>query len=767
MKPIKLPPGAQLVENSTPASLPPGAELVTDATFAAPKDNKEGVYKMGLEGQGKIIDVPYSKVMDAYKAGYLIDKNDYERYGKDREYELNKKGKPFNPDIDIPRPLPAFEARPEAWTLPWVKEKASKLLEGTLNLLPTAGGIGGGLAAGGAGLESGPADIAFAAAGASAGGTLGEDVRQVAERKLHPYAHRLTTKESAVGLAKQGAIQGLSELTGRVASAKVIGPATKYFGDTAIASEKAGVNLLPSEAAGKAPSFMEKLAKGHVYSSKIMQNFRDIQNTQTQAAVKKLADQISQFSGTSEDLGKLVQAGIKGHTDKFRILQNKLYGDIDTAVGEHVAQVQVQTQVPSKVLDAAGKPIMTTVTKTVNQTVDNLMPSRANIVKFAQDELKKIEAGKAAAGKAPESRYETILRGIVKNKASRSTYQGMAQARSEWLALSRDMNTGLSGPEAGFVKKMAGLADESMMDAAQKSGIQGLPEQIRAANKLTADDHTMFEQELVKKVVETKKPEAIATLLRGRTIGNEELRNLFTIIPNELYAPVQRQLLLDTMRQSTYNTSKVFNERRFADALGNIGDERGVIIFGKNWNNIKELASTLEKINGPTGLGGGTGAALQNIGAIRRIIEAAYLAPLALVAGGHIESGIITVGGEIVTMRTMANLLTHPELTTKLLKALQVGARTLPYAATGAINETGGVHKNINRAKDLIYEYNNNHPSNTIQPLAPKAEDLQNEFHKSGLAPAPTPEQATPGPQSSLRPTHRFDESTNSIVSLV
>ena len=347
------------------------------------------------------------------------------RYGKDREYELNKKGKPFNPDIDIPRPLPAFEARPEAWTLPWVKEKASKLLEGTLNLLPTAGGIGGGLAAGGAGLESGPADIAFVRL-ARPQGYARRRCSTSSRRKLHPYAHRLTTKESAVGLAKQGAIQGLSE-TGRVASEEVIGAATKYFGDTAIASEKAGVNLLPSEAAGKAPSFMEKLAKGHVFSSKIMQNFRDIQNTQTQAAVKKLADQISQFSGTSEDLGKLVQAGIKGHTDKFRILQNKLYGDIDTAVGEHVAQVQVQTQVPSKVLDAAGKPVMTTVTKTVNQTVDNLMPSRANIVKFAQDELKKIEAGKAAAGKAPESRYETILRGIVKNKASRSTYQGMAQ----------------------------------------------------------------------------------------------------------------------------------------------------------------------------------------------------------------------------------------------------------------------------------------------------------------------------------------------------
>jgi hypothetical protein len=323
------------------------------------------------------------------------------------------------------------------------------------------------------------------------------------------------------------------------------------------------------------------------------------------------------------------------------------------------------------------------------------------------------------------------------------------------------MNSGLSGPEAGFVKKMAGLADDSMMDAAQKSGIQGLPEQIRAANKLTADEHTMFEQALVKKVVETKKPEAIATLLRGKTIGNEELRNLFTIMPKELHAPVQRQLLLDTMRQSTNNTSKVFNERRFADALGGIGDERGEIIFGKNWSNIKELASTLEKINGPTGLGGGTGAALQNIGAIRGIIEAAYLAPLALVAGGHLTSGTLSVAGEVVTMRTMANLLTKPELTVKLLKTLQVGARTLPYAATGAINETGGTGKNIQRGKDLLDKWNKEHPKQQVQPPVTKADELQDMFHQSGLAPAP--ERAAPGPQSSLKITHRFNPQSGAI----
>ena len=198
MPPIKLPPGAQLVDDSTSMSLPAGAELVTDATFAATKDNKEGTYKMGLEGHGSTIDVPHNKVMDAYRAGYLISKDDYERYGRNREFELKKAGKTFNPDVDMPQLiLPELRQAPKVGSFAMVKEQADKLRERLLDLLPTGGGITGGLLAGGAGLESGPLDIAVATAGATAGGALMEDVRQGAERRLHPYAHRLTPQDAA------------------------------------------------------------------------------------------------------------------------------------------------------------------------------------------------------------------------------------------------------------------------------------------------------------------------------------------------------------------------------------------------------------------------------------------------------------------------------------------------------------------------------------------------------------------------------------------
>ena len=61
---------------------------------------------------------------------------------------------------------------------------------------------------------------------------------------------------------------------------------------------------------------------------------------------------------------------------------------------------------------------------------------------------------------------------------------------------------------------------------------------------------------------------------------------------------------------------------------------------------------------------------------------------------------------------------------------------------------------------------NANRPS--IEEVKKQAEELQKSMHLGGFAPAPkeTPPPA-PGPQSSFRPTHRFDETTGNIISLV
>jgi hypothetical protein len=623
-------------------------------------------------------------------------------------------------------PTGSASAAPKPFTIPWFKEKYKTLAEKGMDALPTVGGVLGGFAGGGAGLETGPGAIATATAGAAAGQGLGEAVRQEMEQIAFPDQPKLSAKDSAKKIGTETAIGGASELAGRVAS-KALAPVAKSFKETAMASKASGIDLLPSEAAGKPPSFLEKVVKGHVFTGGKMQRFRDVQNQQTQAAVSKIADGISKFQGTSEDLGNLVQQGIKAHTMQFRQVQNAMYDAIDQSVNKRTIRVPEVTRVEGT-MEPDGRHVMKNVVTMKDKVVDDVMPSTAKLKQFAREELDKLnETGVILDPQLLEG-SKSMLEHIL-NAPDRMSFSGMASARSDALAKVRELDQAMAGKQAGLAKKMAGLFDDAMIEGAEKSKIPGLVDDVRAANKFTAEEHRRFEQALVEKVAETKKPEIIATLLRGKSIGNQELRDLFTVMPKELHPLVQQQMLVDTMRQSTDSVSKVFDEGKFAKAIGNIGEERGKIIFGSNWNNIQQLAKVLERVNGPTGLGGG-GAALQNMQVIRAIVASAYLLPLGLATGGHIEGGAITLAGQYIGLRAMANLFTHPELAAKMIKALRVGGRVAPYAANLGANEAG-----LNNTRAKVQQEWDKHFTAPQAPTAPVA--------PSATAPAPA---ATPPP---------------------
>jgi hypothetical protein len=60
----------------------------------------------------------------------------------------------------------------------------------------------------------------------------------------------------------------------------------------------------------------------------------------------------------------------------------------------------------------------------------------------------------------------------------------------------------------------------------------------------------------------------------------------------------------------------------------------------------------------------------------------------------------------------------------------------------------------------------NQKKSDPLDDVKKKANDLQDMFHQSGLAPAPSPSEGVTGPQSSLKPawSHVFDETSGKIV---
>lgn len=587
-------------------------------------------------------------------------------------------------------PTHTMQATPPFFSVAGMKEHGYRAARAVLDLLPTAGGVVGGLIGGGAGIETGPGALATAAAGATAGGVLGEDAKQIGNQLIFPASSGWTPgpatgKDVAKDLAKEGAIQGLNEVTGRLAG-RVVKPAVDYFKDTAAASKVAGVNLLPSEANNGSESYIEKFLKGSVLTSGKMERFRVMQNAQTRQAAEKVAKDLENTYRvrTPEEVGMMVQQGLEQHTAAFRVQQNQMYSDIDAAVQEHVVQTPVQ--------QVTGAGFHQQVKTVMKQTLEGpAMPSMKPLKEFASAELEKLNQQEQVLDPALLSSSRSMLQNIV-NAPDKVTFKAMASSRSDMLALTRKLDEALPGKQAGFAKKLASLADGSMMDAADKSGIPGLPDQIRAANKLTADTHAIYEQALIKKVVDTKKPEVISRLIGGNAVGLQETRDLMNILPAGIQPAVQKQVVLDSIRRSTDIQTGMFNEGKFAANIAKMGDDRGNIVFGKNWKNIQELSQLMSKINGPTGLTGGSGAALQNFSVIKNLMLT-VAAPLGLASSGKPLAAAGSLAAEWATLNTFASAITNPETSGKVLEGMRKLVKASPYIATGGYEASKGQTK--------------------------------------------------------------------------
>lgn len=586
------------------------------------------------------------------------------------------------PNQSAPSVTATAEKEPEWYTKRGLKVLGYKAADKALDLAPSVGGVIGGIVGGGAGVESGPGALATGALGATLGGEAGEATRQLGKRALFGTGPA-TSSEAAFEMTRQGGIQAANEVTGRIAG-KAFTPAIKYLEKTAMASKGAGFRMLPSEAAGEAPSYLERFLKGSVMTSSKMDRFRLAQNVETKESAEKVAASISSFNGSSEQLGQMVQKGIEAHTEEFRKIQNQMYGEIDSAVAEKTVRVPVEQERVTSLVDKGGKPLSYTAKTFQKKTEGAVMPDTQQLKNFAVQQLRQLKAEEQILSPALLSRKREMLNTIIK-APKKMNYQAIAAARSDALSTARELESAMAGKEAGLAKKIASLFDQSMMKAAADSGIPGLPEKIRAANSFTANEHAMFEQALVKKVAESKKPEAIAKFVRAPNVGIQETRDLFKVMPPALRPVVRKQIMLDAMRESVNAQTGAFNERKFATAIVKLGEERGSEIFGKNWQNVRELSQLMGRVNGPVGMGGGSGAALQNFSVLKNLMLT-VAAPITLASSHHVGAGVSTLAGEWASLNVLASAMTNPETAVKMLKIGRQFVKGLPYAATGAVN---------------------------------------------------------------------------------
>lgn len=616
----------------------------------------EGMYSMNT-ADGGTVRIPYSKVLSAGKSGFKLDPKDYSRFMGDFHFAHKK-------DKDQPHPEDEFASSGVGET---AERKGYGLLHGLTDLLPTIGTIGGAMAAAplaaAAALPTGGAGtVAAEIGGAGIGAGLGEAIRQ----KIDDAVWGETTAHPWMGIAEEAGGGALAEVGGRLMG-KALAKPIKYFGDTAAKVAQAGFRLLPSEAQGAAANFLERYAKNSLFSSGKMAAFREAQNKETLKAAQDLATSVSSFSGTNADLGKVVNNGIEGFRSRFRVIQKKLYDDIDAKA------------------TAAG-----------------VAPERKSLVDFAKQEIARIKAAKQG-GAAPTSRLLPQLEAIVKDNSKTATYAAMKDARAGWLATSRTMEKGLSGPEKGLVDSIVDRINGSMEDAARKANVPGLINDVRHANALTKDAHERFEDEFMKRVARfAKQPSRIAPLFKLPSTSPEGIATLMRTVGVNERAAIRSHVISDAITQATKEGKIKFNERKFADTILNkIGDAKGEALYGAaHWKDIKGIAEIMQHIVGEVAGRGGGAAELAN----PAIAKEMFITPVLAMAGfgaANVPGMAATLGAEATGIRAFANALSNPARAEQYLKYLQKGMRIGPYGLQAGINIMGGQRQAAQHEREL------------------------------------------------------------------
>jgi hypothetical protein len=647
-KPI--PPGMKIgihADTDTSAPSTPGAlDFSKIATPLTDNPNKEGLYSMSTS-EGDSSHIPFSKVLSAGRAGYKLDPKDYSRFTQDFHAKYSKKGSQASSES----PESVFGSASAAEN---AKRKGFDYAHAAVDMLPTAGAVAGGMLVGIPGIATGPADLAIASAGAGAGAGLGEIARQAIDDWV--WGETMTPGQSVKSVGVQAALGAATEVGGRLASVP-LAKGAQWFGDTASKAAAAGFKLLPHEARGAAANFAERYAKESLFSSALMSKWREAQNRETLAAAEKLANSLSNFKGTNQQFGQLMQKGIESYRTAFRTVQNAVYKQID----QKVAQAGVS-------------------------------PERKELVDFAKQQLAKIaEAKKAGGASVVSARFENLFRDIIDNPASKATYQGMADARSAWLDMSRSMTEQLSGPEKGLVKKLGELADKSMMDAARTSGIPGLVNNVRAANELTRTTHELFEQKLITKIAKTKEPSIIARELMVPSTSPEGAASLMKMLPANFRPIVQSHLLNEAITTSTKEGNVAFDERGFAKKILALGNEKGLAIFGGHWQRISDIAKVMSNISGDT-TGRAGAASLSNPALLKesviRMSEAAmnFAGGGAAFGSGNLGKFAVGITAEGAVINAFAWTLRHPKASAFMLNVLRRVAQKGPYIGMAGVD---------------------------------------------------------------------------------
>lgn len=192
-----------------------------------------------------------------------------------------------------------------------------------------------------------------------------------------------------------------------------------------------------------------------------------------------------------------------------------------------------------------------------------------------------------------------------------------------------------------------------------------------------------FNTALVKQVIDTNNPETIAGLLTAKQTSPEDLYNMMKELPPETRWSAARNVLEDFIKPArvdprTFELNPAELANSLNNSLLNLGETRGRIIFGREYENIADLARELKKIS------------YSESPHLGKMHMSAWLTGLVGLATGTLVKGPIAglatgaflQGADIGAMKLLAWIVTHPQYS---LRAVQLLRGTAYVVGRGGI----------------------------------------------------------------------------------
>lgn len=205
---------------------------------------------------------------------------------------------------------------------------------------------------------------------------------------------------------------------------------------------------------------------------------------------------------------------------------------------------------------------------------------------------------------------------------------------------------------------------------------------LAQASKMFADEQNRVQTDIVGKILSTQKPEIIGTYFEKA--GLNELRQLQTTLPQPVKQDVARNVLENMISRSSDAQSDQVGARKLAVGLKQMGEGRGRLIFGQQYDAIREASALMNRIAAPP-----SNTIMGRMHAARMLGSAA-VALGGLFGFGGLEHAVTAVGGEALFSRMLSLALTHPGTTAGALKILRATAVTAARGTAyvpGAFNE--------------------------------------------------------------------------------